>query len=208
MKKVQIKICGITRAEDARLAADLGADALGLVFFQGSKRHVSLEQAQQIAAAVPPFVQLTGLFVNAHADTVYQTLQHVPLNLLQFHGDETPEFCRQFQRPYLKAVRVRTGNDIEQAFADYADARGILLDAWVDGAYGGTGQTFDWQVLPPSLRGHWILAGGLNPDNVAAALVQTKARAVDVSGGVEAAAGIKCPHKMADFIAACHGVTA
>lgn len=196
----RIKICGFTRAEDARAAAELGADAVGLVFYPGSKRHIGIDTAREIAAALPPFVSIVALFVNQDAECIRQVLSQVPVDVLQFHGDETPEFCRQFQRPYLKAVRVRETADIMQAAACYADARALLLDAHVEGEYGGTGHAFDWSVLPERLAVSWILSGGLHAGNVAAALRQTGACTVDVSSGVESAPGVKCPHKMREFI--------
>lgn len=203
MSKIYTKICGITRVEDAKTAANLGVDAIGLVFFSGSKRCVSVAQAQEIVAALPAFVTVVALFVNENSHTINEILSQVPIDVLQFHGDETPEFCQQFHRPYLKAVRVRDVNDITAALRDYATARAVLFDAFVDGAYGGTGHCFDWTMLPENLSGHWILSGGLNVDNIANALRETRARAVDVSSGVESAAGIKSPEKMAAFLRAC-----
>ena len=140
----RVKICGLTRVEDAQAAIALGVDALGLVFFDKSPRCVSIEQAQAIAAVVPAFTQTVGLFVNASESEVHHVLRHVPLDVLQFHGDETPEFCRVFQRPYIKAVRVASAQDIEAAANEFFDARALLFDAHVDGVYGGTGQAFDW----------------------------------------------------------------
>lgn len=200
--KIRSKICGMTRVEDALLAARLGVDAIGLIFFAGSKRHVTLEQAQAIARAVPPFVTVVGLFVNASAAEVQEVLAHVPLDVLQFHGDERAEFCRQFQRPYIKAIRVRNTADIKTAAATYTDARALLFDAAVAGQYGGTGQTFDWRLLPRQLNQPWILSGGLSPENIASAIRQSHAQAVDVSSGVEMAAGIKDGQKMQALIAA------
>lgn len=203
MSNTRIKICGITRPQDALAAAKLGVNAIGLVFYPGSRRAVDVVQAQAIVRILPPLVSVVALFVNATAAYIHDVLAAVPVDVLQFHGDEDAEFCRQFQRPYWKAVRVRSRADIEQAAADYADARALLLDAWVDGAYGGTGHCFDWRQLPASLARPWILAGGLNPDNVTQALRQTGALAVDVSGGVESAPGCKDAGKMAAFVAAC-----
>ncbi len=208
MTKIQTKICGITRPQDARLAAQLGADAIGLVFFAGSKRSVTIAQAQTIARALPPFVSIVALFVNETAERIHEILARVPIDVLQFHGDETPAFCQQFHRPYLKAVRVQTPADITAALHDFADARAVLFDAFVNGAYGGTGHTFDWTMLPENLNAHWILSGGLTPENVAAALRVTRAQAVDVSSGVESAAGVKSPEKMAAFMAAVRGFDA
>lgn len=203
MNKVYTKICGMTRPEDALEAARLGVDAIGLVFYQGSKRCVGVEQARQIVAVLPPFVSVVGLFVNETVDNIQQILKQVPIDILQFHGDESADFCRQFARPYLKAVRVRTTEDIQAAFNDYPDARAILFDAYVEGAYGGTGQHFNWAILPEKMAGHWILSGGLNVDNISDALQATKASVVDVSSGVESSAGIKDGQKMADFLAKC-----
>lgn len=208
MAKTQTKICGITRPQDAQLAAQLGADAIGLVFFAGSKRSVTIAQAQAITRALPPFVSIVALFVNETAERIRETLARVPIDVLQFHGDETPAFCQQFHRPYLKAVRVQTPADITAALRDFADARAVLFDAFVNGAYGGTGHTFDWTMLPKNLNAHWILSGGLTPENVAAALRVTRAQAVDVSSGVESAAGVKSPEKMAAFMAAVRGFDA
>lgn len=194
--KIRSKICGMTRVADALLATRLGVDAIGLIFFAGSKRHVTLEQAQAIARAVPPFVTVVGLFVNASTTEVQEVLAQVPLDVLQFHGDEGAEFCRQFQRPYIKAIRVRNTADIEAAATAYADARALLFDAAVAGQYGGTGQTFDWRLLPRQLNQSWILSGGLKPENIASAIRQSHAQAIDVSSGVEMAAGIKDGEKM------------
>lgn len=202
---VRVKICGITRAEDALCAADAGADAVGLVFFSGSKRFVTVEQAQAVVRALPPMVSSVGLFVNADADVVAAILRQVPLDILQFHGDEPPEFCRQFDRLYWKAVRVRSRADIEAAAEHYHDARALLLDAYAPDQYGGTGQAFDWTMLPETVSMPWILAGGLTADNVRDAVRQSGAVAVDVSGGVEVAAGIKDSSKIQAFIRAAKG---
>ncbi|HEU0187183.1 MAG TPA: phosphoribosylanthranilate isomerase [Gallionellaceae bacterium] len=196
----RIKICGITRKEDALAAARSGADALGLVFYEKSPRHVSIAQAAQLAAAVPPFVTVVGLFVNASAESVRATLQAVPLDVLQFHGDETPAFCAQFGRPYLKAIRVKPGVDLVQCAADYASAQGLLLDAYVEGTPGGTGEAFDWGLIPRNLALPVILSGGLHAGNVAAGIRQVRPWAVDVSSGVEAGKGIKDAAKIAAFI--------
>lgn len=205
--KIHTKICGITRSEDALTAAALGVDALGFVFFAGSKRAITPEAAKQIIQQLPPFVSAVGLFVNETAENIQKILQTVPLDILQFHGDESPEFCRQFHRPYLKAVRVRSADDVLDALARYDDARAVLFDAYVVGEYGGTGHAFDWTMLPDNLGARWILSGGLNVDNLAAALAQTGAVAVDVSSGVEAAAGVKSPELMAKFLSICQSKT-
>ncbi|MDR0481534.1 MAG: phosphoribosylanthranilate isomerase [Gallionellaceae bacterium] len=196
----RIKICGITRIEDARAVASGGADALGLVFYGKSPRHVSLEQAARLAAAIPPFVTLVGLFVNPREEEVRETLQRIPLDVLQFHGDEAPEFCARFGRPYLKAIRIRPDTDLVQCAARYAGAQGLLLDAYVADAFGGTGESFDWGVIPRNLDLPLILSGGLHQGNVARAIRQVRPYAVDVSSGVETAKGIKDAAKIAAFI--------
>lgn len=199
------KICGITRMEDAQAAAHSGADALGLVFYEKSPRHVGVQQAAQLAAAIPPFVTLVGLFVNPSADAVREVLRRVPLDVLQFHGEEEPEFCAQFGRPYLKAVRVKPGVDLVQCAARYNGAQGLLLDAFIEGTHGGTGASFDWALIPSGLPLPVVLSGGLHAGNVADAIRQVRPYAVDVSsgveaGGVEAGKGIKDAAKVAAFI--------
>ena len=200
MSAVRSKICGITRIEDALTAVAAGADAIGLVFYAKSPRAVSVSQAQAIVRALPPFVTTVGLFVNASRCEIGETLDAVPLDLLQFHGDESADYCRQFKRPYIKAVRVNSQADILQAALDYPDARALLFDAHVAGSYGGTGETFDWRMLPKNLKQAWVLSGGLHTANIADAVIQTRALAVDVSSGVEAAKGIKDAEKMREFI--------
>lgn len=194
------KICGITRVEDALAAAASGADAIGLVFHEKSPRHVTVRQAARLAAALPPFVTVVGLFVNVSADFVHAVLEQVPLDVLQFHGDETAEFCACFERPYIKAIRVREGVDLVQCASRYAGAQGLLLDAWVEGVPGGTGHSFDWELIPRDLPLPVILSGGLNPANVADAIRAVRPYAVDVSSGVEAKKGIKDAAKVAAFI--------
>ncbi len=196
----RIKICGITRVEDALAAAASGADAIGLVFHEKSPRHVTVRQAARLAAALPPFVAAVGLFVNVSADFVHAVLEQVPLDMLQFHGDETPEFCASFERPYIKAIRVREGVDLVQCASRYAAAKGLLLDAWVEGIPGGTGHSFDWELIPRDLPLPVILSGGLTPANVADAIRAVQPYAVDVSSGVEARKGIKDAAKIAAFI--------
>jgi phosphoribosylanthranilate isomerase len=194
------KICGITRIEDALAAAQSGADAIGLVFYARSPRHVSIAQAAQLAAALPPFVTTVGLFVNADAAFVREVLASVPLDLLQFHGDESPEYCAQFAKPYLKAIRVQAGVDLLQCASDFRGARGLLLDAYVQGVPGGTGATFDWVLIPENLPLPVILSGGLDAENVASAIMRVRPYAVDVSSGVEADKGIKDAAKIARFM--------
>jgi len=198
--RTRIKICGITREQDLHAAASSGADAIGLVFYEKSPRHVGVQQAAQLAHAAPPFVTVVGLFVNPSVDYVREVLAKVPLDVLQFHGEEAPEFCAQFGRPYLKAIRVKAGVDLIQCASRYAGAQGLLLDAFVEGMQGGTGESFDWVLIPHGLALPVILSGGLNAANVAAAIRQVRPYAVDVSSGVEAAKGIKDAAKVAAFI--------
>lgn len=196
----RVKICGITRVEDALAAARNGADAIGLVFYERSPRHVSVAQAKQLAGALPPFVTIVGLFVNAEAAFVREVLENVPLDLLQFHGDETPEYCAQFNKPFLKAIRVKAGVNLLQCASDFRGARGLLLDAHVEGIPGGTGTAFDWELIPGDLPLPVILSGGLDAGNAAAAIEQVRPYALDVSSGVEASKGIKDAAKIAAFI--------
>lgn len=196
----RVKICGITRVQDGLAAVRLGAHAIGMVFYDVSPRAVTLEQARAIVDALPPFVTAVGLFVNAEARAVRDTLAAVPLQLLQFHGDETPEYCAAFGVPYLKAVRVRPGVDLLQYAGDFRAARGLLLDAYVEGVRGGTGATFDWSLIPQSLPLPVVLSGGLDAGNVGAAVRAVRPWAVDVSSGVESAKGIKDAAKMEAFM--------
>jgi len=198
----RIKICGITRPEDAQAAVAGGADAIGLVFYAGSPRAVSIDQARRIAAVVPPFVSVVALFVDELADDIMRILESVPIDLIQFHGDESAAFCQQFGRPWVKALRVRPDTDLAAACHTYRAARGVLLDSWQEGVPGGTGKTFDWQLATRELPLPLILAGGLNADNVGAAIGLVQPAAVDVSGGVEQSQGIKHPGKIRQFISA------
>jgi phosphoribosylanthranilate isomerase len=184
------------------MAASAGADAIGLVFYEPSPRYVSVEQASAIAAAVGPFVTTVGLFVNADAATVYRVLEAVPLQLLQFHGDETSAFCEQFQRPYIKAIRMKPGLDIDLALQSHPSAIGVLLDAYQKGVPGGTGETFDWSRVPSAESACLpiILAGGLTSANVSAAINVTRPYGVDVSGGVEQIPGKKDQQEVIEFI--------
>lgn len=196
----RVKICGITRPEDARVAALEGADAIGLVFYEPSPRAISLSAAAEVVAAIPAFVSVVGLFVNPEAAFVEEVLGQVSLDLLQFHGDESPEFCDQFNRRWLKAVRVQKADDINEAFARFSRASGLLVDAYDPLQYGGTGKCFDWSMIPETRPLPLILAGGLNSDNVARAVEQVRPWAVDVSGGVEARKGIKDQKRMTEFL--------
>lgn len=201
VRRTRIKICGITRVEDGLAAAVAGADAIGLVFYAASPRAVSIAQAAEICAALPPFVAAVGLFVDADADHIARVLAQVPLTLLQFHGNESAVDCARFGRPYVKALRMREETSVDAAFANYAQAQALLLDTYRAGVPGGTGETFDWQQIPARNAGRIILAGGLNPENVGRAVTQVRPYAVDVSGGVEAAPGIKDHTRMRAFVA-------
>lgn len=205
--KVRAKICGITRVADGLVCAQQGADAIGLVFYPPSPRNVAIEPAREIARALPPFVTTVALFVNPPADEVEAVLRAVRPDVLQFHGDESPEFCRQFDVPYLKALRVTASLNLVEYAARYRDAQGLLLDAFVAGQAGGTGQTFDWALIPAGLSLPVILSGGLEPANVEAAIRQVKPWAVDVSSGVEAAKGIKDAAKIAAFMQGVRNAT-
>ena len=199
--RTRIKICGLTRIEDARAAVQMGADAIGLVFYAPSPRNVGLDQARAIIAAIPPFVTVVGLFVDPVRSEIESVLRRCSLNLLQFHGDESPEFCNGFGLPYIKAARVRADADLVQYLSAYSAAQGWLLDAYHDRLYGGTGASFDWNLIPQGLPKPVILSGGLTPENVGAAVRQVRPWAVDVSSGVESTKGIKDAAKIAAFIA-------
>ena len=198
--RTRVKICGITRVEDALEAIKHGADAIGLVFYAKSPRNVSATKAAEIVSNIPAFVTVVGLFVDAEPAFIREVLSVVHLDLLQFHGDETPSACRQYSRPYMKAIRVKNGTNLVQYAADYADARALLLDAFAEGVPGGTGLVFDWSLIPQNLPLPIVLAGGLNAENVGVAIEQVRPYAVDVSGGVEASKGIKDAAKIAAFM--------
>jgi phosphoribosylanthranilate isomerase len=186
----RIKICGLTREADVRAAAQAGADAVGFNFYAKSPRFVSVERAVELARTLPPFVVPVGVFVNADAALIASAVRAIPGLLLQFHGDETPADCRAAARPYLRAARVGAGLDLLDFARQYADAQGLLLDAFVEG-YGGGGKVFDWSVVPRDLPCRVVLSGGLNPANVLAGILQVRPWAVDVSSGVESAPGLK-----------------
>lgn len=198
--RTRVKICGITNLNDALGAVSAGADAIGLVFYAPSSRAVTIEQAADIVSQLPPFVNVVGLFVNAEAHYIHSVLAHVGLDLIQFHGDESPEYCESFNHAFIKAVRVKKGLDLVQCAIDYSAAKGLLLDAFAEGVPGGTGLVFDWALIPQTLPLPVILAGGLNADNVQDAIQQINPYAVDVSGGVEASKGIKDQTKMEAFL--------
>lgn len=200
MNAIRVKICGITSIADAQIAVKAGADAIGLVFYERSPRAVSVDQARAIAASVGPFVTVVGLFVDADKTFVQDVLANVALHVLQFHGDESREYCEQFQRPYMKAIRMRPELDVEQAINEYPSAAAILLDAYRPGVPGGTGETFDWQRVPAQASRPIVLAGGLTAENVALAIESTHVYGVDVSGGVESSPGKKDPQKIEQFI--------
>jgi phosphoribosylanthranilate isomerase len=197
----RVKICGITNTADAFDAVSAGASALGFNMYEPSPRYVAPMLAQALCAAVPVFVSRVGLFVNHSRDQVMQICSLVDFDLLQFHGDESNEFCASFGRPFIKALRVAPGDDVVAAVNRFPDSRGILLDAFTDGLYGGTGRTIDWQQIP-ALKQPLILAGGLDVDNVGNAIRRVSPFAVDVSGGVERSRGVKDADKMRRFVAA------
>jgi phosphoribosylanthranilate isomerase len=200
MKRTRVKICGLTRDADLAAAVETGADAVGLVFFAPSPRAVEVEQARRLREALPPFVTSVGLFVDASPAFVRRVLESVPLDLLQFHGAESPEYCDAFSRPWIKAIRMRAGTDPATLAARYSRAAGLLLDTYDPAAVGGTGRRFDWELVPDQLAPRIILAGGLNPENVADAVRRVRPYAVDVSGGVESAKGVKDRAKMEAFL--------
>ena len=210
--RTRIKLCGLTRAEDVRLAVELGADALGFVFYPASPRAVDAKQAAHLLALLPSFVSTVGLFVNASAAEVRQTLAIAPISILQFHGDETLEQCcaiaQEVQRPFLRALRVKPdmkSADLLECDQQYRKASpyfsGLLLDTWVD-SYGGSGKVFDWSLIPAELAHRAVLSGGLNVQNVTEAVTSVRPFAVDVSSGIESAKGIKDAALMRAFVSA------
>ena len=199
--KTCIKICGLTREEDVDAAVAAGVDALGFVFYPSSPRYVSPQRAAELAQRIPPFVDVVGLFVNESPEAVHAVCAALPISLLQFHGDEDATYCRQFARPYLRAARVRPGLDLVEFARAFPDARGLLLDAFVEG-YGGGGHVFDWSLIPLDLPGFLVLSGGLTATNVGEAMRRVRPAAVDVSSGVEMGKGIKDHSKIAAFVAA------
>jgi phosphoribosylanthranilate isomerase len=197
--RTRVKICGITRCQDAEFAAEMGVDAIGLVFFEASPRAVTIAQAKKIVAVLPPFVSVVALFVDATASTVNDCLAALPIDILQFHGNESQEYCAQFSRPYLKAIRMREGIDLAAKAEIYDDAFALLLDSYQPGVHGGTGQTFDWSMIK-KIDKPIILAGGLTAENVGEAIKRVQPFAVDVSGGVEEEKGIKAQTKINAFM--------
>jgi phosphoribosylanthranilate isomerase len=199
--RTRIKICGLTREADVDNAVEAGADAIGLVFYAPSPRHVSVERARALAARLPPFVTPVGLFVNADAGLLAAAFEAIPQLMPQFHGDETAAQCRAALRPYLRAARVGTGFDLLNFAARFPDAQALLLDAHVDG-YGGGGKVFDWSLIPHGVALPVVLSGGLHAENVLRGILQVRPCAVDVSSGVESAKGIKDAAAMRRFCAA------
>ncbi len=199
--RTRVKICGITSVADALAAARQGADAIGLIFYPPSPRLVTLGRAAEIAAGLPPFVASVAVFVNPSQEHVAEVVAASRPSLLQFHGEETPMFCRSFGIPYLRAVRVKSGVDLLESLAAYEDAAGWLLDAYRDDLYGGTGEAFDWNLIPPRLARPVILSGGLDAQNVGEAVRRVRPWAVDVSSGVESEKGVKDERLIAAFIA-------
>ncbi|MXS86471.1 phosphoribosylanthranilate isomerase [Nitrosomonas sp. HPC101] len=198
--RIRVKICGITRLEDAMTAVHHGVDAVGFILWSKSERYISPEEVGQIVRYLPPFVQAVGVFVNPDKSWVEVASVAAGFDLLQFHGDESPDFCSQFHLPYIKAVRVRSGLDLLQYAQCYEGSKGLLLDTYTEEKPGGTGHIFDWKLIPSELSLPWILSGGLHSDNIVNAIKQTHPLAVDVSSGVEAAKGIKDANKISAFM--------
>ena len=199
---MQVKICGITRVEDAVVAVEGGADAIGLIFYPGSKRFIAPKVAASIISNVSPYTSVVGLFVNADAQQVQEVLSCCPLSQLQFHGDESADFCSSFGRPYVKSVPVSNEAVMSTVIDAHINARAYLFDTQVPGEHGGTGKTFDWRLMPQKNIGHRVLAGGLDAENVAEAIRIAAPDAVDVSSGVEVRPGIKDPDKIYRFVSA------
>lgn len=200
MLRVRTKICGITRAEDALCAVNSGADAIGLVFYPPSPRNVSIAQAKEICEVMPPFVTIVALFVNEQRLEIEKICQAVPINIIQFHGDETEKDCLGYKLPYIKAIKIRTHTDLDFAESEFKSAQAILVDTYKKGVAGGTGELFDWSLLPAEPKKPLILAGGLTPHNIQKAIKTVKPYAVDVSGGVEREKSIKDHKKVTQFI--------
>lgn len=205
--RIRVKICGITRTEDALNAVKNGADAIGLVFYAPSPRCVTITQAIEIIKKIPAFVTVVGLFVNAEAEFIHEVISQVKLDMLQFHGDESPQECARYRLPFIKAIRVKSDTNLVQCAKDFSASKALLLDTYAEGVAGGTGHVFDWNLIPKELTSlrqsdqpPVILAGGLNVQNVAQAITQVEPYAVDVSGGVEISKGIKDPAKIAAFM--------
>lgn len=199
-QRTRVKYCGMTRLSDVECADRLGVDAIGLNFYPPSPRAVTPQQAAILAKAAGVFCSRVGLFVNPTAAAVNEVLSQVSLDILQFHGDESPEFCASFGRPWIKALRVRSADSLEQALSHYQEADGLILDAYKAGVPGGTGETFQWSLIPERWRPRIVLAGGLTPANVNEAVCAIRPWGVDVSGGIEEDKGLKSPGKMTEFL--------
>ena len=197
---VKIKICGFTNAENAQQAALAGIDAIGLNFYAKSPRHIDIDSAREIVAALPPFVNKVGLFVNANPSLIDEVLCEVALDTLQFHGDESPSDCAQYEMPFIKAIRVSPEVDLIKTANEYSQASALLLDTYQPDVYGGSGKSFDWSLANIELDLPIILAGGLTPENVSVAINIAQPYAVDVSSGVESAKGLKDIDKIRAFI--------
>ncbi len=200
MNRTRVKICGITNIEDANSAIEAGADAIGLVFYEKSPRYVAINSAAQIIKHIPPFINCVGLFVNAAESYIRKVLEHVAIDTLQFHGQESEQACAMYNRPYSKVIRMEEEVSLPEQCEVYASANALLLDTYVKGVHGGTGQSFDWNLIPKGLNKPIILAGGLDETNVKNAVSQVRPYAVDVSGGVEIEKGIKDSDKIKNFI--------
>lgn len=200
--RTRVKICGVTRAEDALEAARCGADAIGLVFYPASPRYVTVQQAQQVVAALPPFISVVALFVNAKQAEIEAIISQVRIDIVQFHGDETAAECERIKLPYFKAIRVKPDTNLLQYEVDFSSAKALLLDTYSESAYGGTGHVFDWDLIPKNMAKPVILAGGLTAENVGLAIEKVKPYAVDISGGVELSKGVKDAKKIVAFMQA------
>lgn len=198
--RTRVKICGFTQVENAVVAAKMGVDAIGLVFYRPSPRNVQIDQAAAIAKVLPAFVSVVALFVDEQRRVIEQVLEQVAVDVIQFHGDESAEYCRSFGKPYIKAIAMRQGVDLKVLAEQYHDATGLLLDAYDSKAKGGTGSCFNWDMIPEQCALPIILAGGLTPANARQAIQQVRPYALDVSSGVESEKGIKDVDKMAALI--------
>lgn len=199
-------MCGMTRAEDVAHAIALGVDAIGLIFYPKSPRSITIEKARVLLKNIPPFVDAVAVLVNPEEIFVHQIIEELPIQLLQFHGDESPEFCQRFNKPFIKAIQPQTSGQIQQVMKEYLKASAILLDTPSETSRGGTGIAFDWQIIPQSLPKPFILAGGLNEFNVLDAIKVSKPYAIDVCSGIEATPGVKDHKKMSQFVKVLWGI--
>ncbi len=197
--RTRIKMCGMKQIEDVHSAAAAGADAIGLVFYPPSPRSISIEQAIPLAHAKGVFMQSVALFVNEDPGRIREIIASVGIDVIQFHGDESADFCQQFDKPYIKALRVKSKDEVNTQLEEHSQANAVLLDAYVKGVAGGTGKQFDWGLIPEGIQDRLLLAGGLTPENVSLAITQTRPYSVDVSGGIEKEKGIKCADRMRQF---------